>query len=171
MKLQIRESFKKLDINFLITDYVGDVVNLLVNKPKPYRITYIKYDDLYIIADAEKFVHYDMTDKAIELGYLPKSKEFMSRCNMDLEEFDSYYTDNLIFLTDADLTNFGSYSDIYATTEFGYEYPITTGSLFTKSKYSKNYLKIAVPDLYDKLQKYAIEQPRIFIYDDNGWNI
>jgi hypothetical protein len=40
-----------------------------------------------------------------------------------------------------------------------------------KSKYSKNYFKTVIPDLYNKLQKYAIEQPRIFIYDDNGWNI
>ena len=67
MKLKIRESFKQLDIDLFIAVYVGDVVNILVNKPKPYRITYIKYDDLYIIANAETNVHYDMTDKVIKL--------------------------------------------------------------------------------------------------------
>lgn len=169
MKLKIRESFKRLENDLFITDYVGDIVNLLLNKPKPYRITYIKYDDLYIIANAETNVHYDMTDKVMELGYLPNAKEFMDQCNIDLDEFDGYHTDNLIFLTDIDLENFGSYTDKYATAEFGYEYPITTGSIFTKSKFSRNYFKRQLPDLYTKLQKYAIDKPRVLY--DNGWNI
>lgn len=169
MKLQIRESFEKLDINLFITDYVGDVVNLLVNKPKPYRIVYNKFDDIYIIAPADELIHEEMTQRALYAGYLPNTKEFIYNHNIDIDEFDSYKSDNLIFLTDSDLTNFGSYTDIYNTTEFGYEYPIITGSLFIKSKYTKNYFKQELPDLYNKLSKFAIEESRVLY--DNAWNL
>ena len=165
----ICESIKKLDGgNILLSDYVGDIVNLLTNKPKPYRIVYNEYDDVYLIADAQSYIHEDMTEIALDEGYLPNSKEFMQKYHEDIDDFDAYRTVNLIFLRDKDLSDFGSYTDKYATAEFGYEYPITTGSLFTKASYSKSYLQQAVPDLYKKLSKYSIDEPRVL--EDSSWN-
>jgi hypothetical protein len=170
IKLTIKESIKTIDGGkILILDYVGDVVNLLINKPKPYRIVYSKYDDVYVIGDAKDYVHIELTDIAMNKGYLYKTKEFMENHHIDINELDSMYTDNLIFLTANDLDKFGGYTDPYATAEFGYEYPITTGSIFTKSQFGRNYFKRNCADLYNKLQKYAIDEP--YVLYDNGWNI
>lgn len=168
LKLYIKESMKKLDDgNILLFDYVGNVVDLLRNKSRAYRIVYNKFDDIYLIARAEDYVHSDMTECALDEGYLPKTEEFMNRCHIDIDELDSSYTDNLVYLTDNDLSKFGSYTDPYATTEFGYEYPIDTGSIFTKSSFGKNYFKNHCKDLYSKLEKFAIDESRVM--EDNGW--
>lgn len=169
IKIIIEESMKKLDNgNILLFDYVSNVVDLLRNKPMAYRIVYDKFDDVYLVAKAEDYVHSDMIECALNEGYLPKTEEFMNKCNVDIYELDSSYTDNLIYLTDNDLSNFGSYTDPYATAEFGYEYPIDKGSIFTKSNFGKNYFKRSCSDLYSKLQKFAIDEPRILY--DSGWN-
>lgn len=164
----ISASIHKIDDGaVLLTDYAGDIVNLLVNKPKPYRIVYVPFDDVYLIADAKEYIHEYITQEALDEGWLQKLDEFMRKNHEDIEEIDAFRTVNLIFLRDEDLSQFGGYSDPYATTEFGYEYPITTGSVFTKSKYSKNYLSSAVPELYSKLQRYAIGENRVM--EDYLW--
>ena len=158
----ISATIHKLDDGgVLLTDYVGDVVNLLINKPKPYRLCYLEMDDVWLIADAMTYLHEEMIDIALNEGWIPKSAEFMQKYHEDVSYFDANRTVNLIFLTDDALSKFGSYSDPYATAEFGYEYPVTTGSIFTKSNLVRNYLQRSVPDLYSKLQKYAIPQNRI----------
>ena len=170
IKLHLSEGMKKIDNgNILLFDYIGNVVNILRNKPKPYRIVYSKFDDVYLLADAEKYIHVEMTEKAIDEGFLPKTEEFMNKSNIDIDELSGYHTDNLLFLTDRDLDEFGSYTDPYASVEFGYEYPIDTGSLFTKANYGKNYFKRNCPDLYNKLSKFAIDEPRVLY--ENGWDI
>lgn len=41
IKLYIKEGLQKTEHkNLFITDYVGDIVNLLINKPMVYRIIY-----------------------------------------------------------------------------------------------------------------------------------
>ena len=156
LKLHIKESMKKLDNgNILLFDYVWNVVDFLRNKPRAYKIVYNKFDDIYLIARAEDYVHFDMTECTIDEGYLPKTEEFMIKNHVDLQELDSLYTDNLVYLTDDNLSNFGSYTYLYATAEFGYKYPIDTGSIFTKANFSKNYFKNHCKDLYDRLEKFA----------------
>jgi hypothetical protein len=151
----------------LLTDYVGDVVNLLINKPKPYRLCYLEMDDVWLIADAMTYLHEEMIDIALQEGWIPNSSEFMQKYNEDVSYFDANRTVNLIFLTDEALSKFGSYTDPFATAEFGYEYPIITGSIFTKSNLVSNYFQRSVPDLYNKLQKYAIPENRIM--EDYLW--
>lgn len=166
----IAASLKQLDDGgILLTDYVGDVVNLLINKPKPYRLCYLEYDDVWLIADAMTYLHEEMIEKSVDEGWLPKTVEFMRMYNEDISDIDANRSVNLIFLTDESMKQFGSYTDPYATAEFGYEYPITTGSLFTKSNLSSNYLKRSAPELYNKIKKYAISENRI-IDDDTAWN-
>lgn len=162
----IKESLKKLDNDILFTDYFGDIANLILNKPKPYRIIYNQFDDVYIIADAQSVIHEEMTETALNQGYLPKTQELLNKTHMDIDEFDANNSDNIIFLTDESITDeFGSYSDKYATAEYGYEYPITTGSIFIKAKYGKSYFKRAFPDLYSKLKKYAIDDNRVMMHN------
>lgn len=165
----IEASLKKIDDSaVLLTDYAGDIVNLLVNKPKGYRIVYIPYDDVYLIADAKDYIHEYITQAALDEGWLPKLDEFMRKNHEDIEDIDAYRTVNLVFLTEDNLEKFGTYSDPYNSMEFGYEFPITTGSVFTKSRYSKNYLKQSVPELYSKLQRYAVDSNRVM--DEYLWS-
>lgn len=170
MRLHIKESMKKLDNgNILLFDYVGNVVDLIRNKPKAYRIVYNKFDDVYLVADAAQYTHFDMTEYVINNGYLPETEKFMETCGAEVYEVDSSYTDNLLYLTNDDLFRFGSYTDPYMSVEFGYEYPIDTGSVFTKSNFGKNYFKNHCKDLYNKLKNFAITEPRVL--EDNGWEL
>ena len=69
MKLRIKEGIKQIDSGIYITDYVGDVVNLLINKPKPYRLVWNKIDDVYGIGDAYKYIHGNIEDAMLKQGY------------------------------------------------------------------------------------------------------
>lgn len=163
LRRDITASLQQLDGGgVLLTDYVGDVVNLLVNKPKPYRLCYLEFDDVWLIADAMTYLHEEMIEVAANEGWLPKTVDFMKKYHETVSDIDANRSVNLIFLTDEALEQFGSYTDPYATTEFGYEFPITTGSVFTKSNLSSNFLARSVPDFYNKLKKYSISTNRIF---------
>ena len=88
----IQESFQKVaDGDVLLTDYAGDIANLLVNKPKSYRILWDKHDDVYLIADAMSYIHEEMIEKALEEGWLPKTQEVMKKRNMDVDEYDKFF--------------------------------------------------------------------------------
>ena len=71
MKLRIKESVEKID-DILVFDYVGDLVNMLLNKPKPYRICYDPKNDVYGIGDAYKYIHGYIEDAMKSLGYEPR---------------------------------------------------------------------------------------------------
>lgn len=75
MKLKIVERIEQHN-GILITDYAGDVANLLMNKPKPYRIVWNSENDVYGVGDAYKFVHGDITAAMIDLGYNIRDVEF-----------------------------------------------------------------------------------------------
>lgn len=75
IKLYIEESLKQLDIDLFITDYVGDVVNLLNNKPKPYRLIWFPSEDLYVIGNAYKYIHGNLEDAADKAGYVQLTDE------------------------------------------------------------------------------------------------
>lgn len=75
IKLYIKESLNQLDTDLFITDYVGDVVNLLNNKPKPYRLIWFPSEDLYVIGNAYKYVHGNLEDAADKAGYIQLTDE------------------------------------------------------------------------------------------------
>jgi hypothetical protein len=84
LKLRIRESnnvlkerLQKLGSDMFITDYAGDIVNLLVNKPKAYRFLYDAQADLYMICDAWDYIHMDMMKQAFKDGWYITQKEFI----------------------------------------------------------------------------------------------
>ena len=159
--IKIKESFKKLD-DMIITDYAGDVVNLFLNKPKAYRVVYVPQDDMYLIGDALNYIHRDITKKALDAGWLPELQSYMKQRKMNVTAFDRNESVNLMFLPDDAITDkFGRFSDDYITVEYkGCEYPLETGSLFTKSNDGKDFLKRAVPELYDKIMNHVIDHNR-----------
>lgn len=78
MKLKINERLQKLGSDMFITDYAGDIVNLLVNKPKAYRFLYDAQADLYMICDAWDYIHMDMVEEAFASGWYADQEYF---CN------------------------------------------------------------------------------------------
>jgi hypothetical protein len=99
MKLRIRERLQKLSGDMFITDYAGDIVKLLVNKPKEYRFLYDKQADLYMICGAWDHIHSEMMDRAFRSGWYENQKDF-------IEIFSSYSPRNAILYFDT-AVNFG----------------------------------------------------------------
>lgn len=89
MKLKILESncinerLQRLGNDMFITDYAGDIVNLLVNKPKAYRFLYDAQADLYMICDAWDYIHLEMIEQAFKDGWYITQKDFIDEfvCN------------------------------------------------------------------------------------------
>lgn len=172
MKLKIRESIQRLDGgDILLTDYSGDIANLCINKPKSYRIIYNKHDDVYLIADARKYIHEEMTEIALNEGWLPKTSEFMKKTHTDLDEYDSWQSENITFLSKEDIDE--AFRNIFSSdlsmSEYSYEFPVTTGAIFTKGKYSDNYFPSAFPELFSKMKRYAVDN-NYSSSDDVLWN-
>lgn len=86
MKL-IYERLEKLGSDMFISNYAGDIVNLLVNKPKSYRFLYDVQADLYMICDAWKYIHLNMVEQAFKEGWYLTQKDF-------IEEFVCRYSPN-----------------------------------------------------------------------------
>lgn len=78
MKLKIREKLQRLSGDMFYTDYAGDIVNLLVNKPKEYRFLYDAQADLYMICDAWEHIHMDMMNQAFRSGLYEDQKDFLN---------------------------------------------------------------------------------------------
>ena len=66
----LNESLEEIASGTYCTDYVGDIVNWLLNKPKPYRIVYDRYYDVWCIADAMQNTHKDMSIDMFDSDYL-----------------------------------------------------------------------------------------------------
>ena len=172
MKLRIRESFQKLDGgDILLTDYAGDIANLLINKPKSYRILYNKHDDVYLIADAMNYIHEEMTEIAIYEGWLPKTQEFMKSRRIDVDDYDRDYSENIVFIPKDEMeVTFGKRFFSMALSEYSCEYPIETGSIFTKEEYHHNYLSDNFNDLYSRLKRVAVDKNYAFVEETTGWD-
>lgn len=175
IEIKILESFKKLD-DIIITDYAGDVLNLFLNKPKAYRVVYVPQDDLYLLGNALNNIHKDIIIKALDAGWLPNLQSYLKQHKMTVSAFERNEAINFIFLPISSITSkFGTFSDDYITVEYkGAEYPLKTGSVFTKDIHGKDFLKNNVPELYNKLMNNVIDDYRVlreseelFEYDNN----
>ena len=166
IKLRIRESvslderLEEIENGTYCTDYVGDIVNWLLNKPKPYRMLKDSYFDIWCIADANKTTHRDMSIDIFDSDYLysvsknldyeiNKMREHGNYSNgwTDAEVYSDYGFDNrnlmgLFFIPNGD--NYFNYE------ESGF-YPkrtkITTGTIFTRYSFPETF-----PDLFKKLK-------------------
>lgn len=94
MKLKILERLQRLRSDMFITDYAGDIVNLLVNKQKEYRFLYDAQADLYMICDAFDYIHMDMVEEAFNEGWYNDQEYF---CNAFTGGFNSRTAYNSYF--------------------------------------------------------------------------
>jgi hypothetical protein len=145
----IREKIEKHENGIIVTDYVGDIVNLLINKPKPYRIVYLPEWDVYGIGDAYKFIHGNIQDVLKEFGYTISKRKINLR---NKQNPDWVMTD-----VEFDLSEDASFEP-YNTEDASWEVGgfvgerknrtyITTGIIKTTDN-----LNAIMPDLYNKLR-------------------
>lgn len=145
---QIRENLTQIDSGLYCTDYAGDIANWLLNKPKPYRIIYDSYFDVWCIADANNWTHDKMAKEMFSSGYIEevankdKLEKFLSDANehfskyvpgvkfSNRELYKSYgfaqlYLEGCMFIPNSD--NYDNYEE---SKFYSYEIRLTTGILF-----------------------------------------
>ena len=81
----LNERLEKMGDCFCTTS-AYDVVNLLKNKPKDYRIIYDRNIGYYYIGDGESVTHWDMLQKAYRDAYYYNMEEFID----SLGAFENY---------------------------------------------------------------------------------
>lgn len=70
MKLILVERLEDIGYGIECTDYVGDVVNILINRPRLYRIVYDSKNDVYGISDPYYNSHNITIERMFEQGYV-----------------------------------------------------------------------------------------------------
>lgn len=147
----LQERLERHDSGIIITDYVGDVVNLLINKPKPYRIVYDTVFGVYGIGDAYNFIHGDIQNVLKEYGYEEKTTHTVTLRSKKVRD---YVVKNHEIKSQV-LLSFEPYNINDMSWEVGgfvgeraSSCYITTGVILTTSP-----LDIEVPDLYNNIKK------------------
>ena len=169
IKLRIKESvslderLEEIGYSTYMTDLTSDIVNWLLNKPKPYRVLYDSMYDVWSIADATATTHKDMSIDMFDSDYLyniardldsdieamRKEGNFNSGYT-DAEVysdylFDSGYLTGLIFIPSGD--DYFKYED---TGFYPTKTEITTGTIFTKfpleDRFKSLYRKLKIAD-------------------------
>jgi hypothetical protein len=125
IRLHINESLEQLEPDMFVTDYVGDIVNLLVNKPKQYRILWDFSTDVYAIGDANTYIHRDLLYAIKDAGYAQTYNNNKSCIFIPYAQMESDW-------------------EVEDRTERTY---ITTGIIITNGDFSKLF-----PDFYNKLK-------------------
>lgn len=161
----LNERLEEISTATYATDSVGDIVNWLLNKPKPYRILYDKKYDVWVIADAMSNTHKDMSIDLFDSDYLygisSKVDDYINFARHD-GNFNSGYTNAEVY-SDYGFDNFQlkglffipknmQYRDYEESGFYSHEVPITTGSLFVQrpSELSEHGI---FKDLYNKLDR------------------
>lgn len=75
----LNEKLYTLEPGMFITNSPREILNLLQNKPKIYRILYDRNIDQYMICDANDWVHYDMILAANNYGYYYNFEDFIDK--------------------------------------------------------------------------------------------
>lgn len=153
--LNINESLEQLEPDMFVTDYVGDIVNLLVNKPKQYRILWDFSTDVYAIGIATTYIHRNLLNAIKQAGYTQtynnnKSCVFIPYTQMESDWEVEDRTERTYLKTGIIVTN-GDFSKLFP--DF-YNKLKSTRNLVTKedSKLLKD-LVVGYKRALDKLQK------------------
>lgn len=178
MKLRyLTERLEEICTSTYATDSAQDIANWLINKPKPYRVLYDRYYDVWVIADANDQTHSDMAIDLFDSGYLYgvakdlygdikriRNDESNSRGDYynsgwtDAEVyqdygFDHYQLKGLIFIP------YGmEYRDYEESGFYSYKKDIQTGTIFTQrpTEFSSDGI---FKSLYNKLAIMKALQP------------
>ena len=65
------EKFEELEENIFATNSAYDVLNVIKNKPKPYRLIYDRNIHQYFIGDAYNYIHQDLLEAGFRSGFYP----------------------------------------------------------------------------------------------------
>lgn len=163
MKL-LNETLEEISPSTYCTDSAEDIVNWLLNKPKPYRILYDKYLDVWCIADATMNTHKDMSIDMFDSGYLYNNPEHIDIDSYVMEmrkerRFNDGYTDaevysdyafrKLILLGCFFIPDGKEYRDYEESGFYSVKTKITTGTIFTNARGD---LEDFFTPLYNKLR-------------------
>lgn len=83
----LTESLHKLGSNCFITDSPYDIKNLIMNKPKLYRILYDSNIDMYMIGDGNEVIHWEMLIEANRRGYYHSQEYFIDTLGGDMNNY------------------------------------------------------------------------------------
>ena len=159
----LNESLEEIASGTYCTDYVGDIVNWLLNKPKPYRILYDKKYDVWCIADAMQNTHKDMSIDLFDSDYLygvtddldGDIKRFREEGNFndgytDAEVYSEWLFDNRLMKGCFFIPKNMNYRDYEESGFYSVNIPITTGDIFVTraSEFSPSGI---FSDMYNKL--------------------
>lgn len=70
--MKIVERLEEIDDNIFATQSGYDIVNVMKNKSKPYRLLFDKNNRMYFIGDAYNYVHSNLLEAAYESGFYPE---------------------------------------------------------------------------------------------------
>lgn len=85
----LNERLEKMGDCFCTTS-AYDIVNLLKNKPKEYRILYDAKIGYYLIGEAEHFIHHQLMEKAFDEGLYYPVKDFMQNMCGGFDKYSLY---------------------------------------------------------------------------------
>lgn len=155
----LTEKLEQLSPYVYATDSAVEVSNWILNKPKPYRISYLENPDIWIIGDANNVIHSMMHSDVFHTGYI---LDYARNIPQEILDFalSKRVSDKEIekiaeqlgacdgFFVPSDL-DFDEYEDRYYYTSAT---PITTGEIVTVNR--KDFSPIgAWKDLYNKLDR------------------
>lgn len=157
------ENLEEIASGTYCTDYVGDIVNWLLNKPKPYRILYDKKYDVWCIADAMQNTHKDMSIDLFDSDYLygvtddldGDIQRFREEGNFndgytDAEVYSEWLFDNRLMKGCFFIPKNMNYRDYEESGFYSVNIPITTGDIFV-TRASELSPSGIFSDLYNKL--------------------
>ncbi len=137
----LTESLQRLASNAFITDSPYQIRDLLVNKPKLYRILYDKNIDRYMIGDGMDVIHWDLIEAAYDQGYYYKMDDFID----EIGTLDNYveFGQGGQFIDDREIESYLIYmvfspdEDSFYLGEDGYQfkYPLSFGTIYTRDSY------------------------------------
>lgn len=71
MKKKINERVEELETGVFATQSAYDLLNIMKNKPKAYRVVYDTNNRHYFIGDAYNYIHQDILEIAFKNGFYP----------------------------------------------------------------------------------------------------
>lgn len=137
----LTEGLNRLASNAFITDSPYRVRDLLMNKPKLYRILYDSNIDMYMIGDGDELIHWDLIKEARKQGYYASMEEFIDELG-DLYNYVEF-GDGGQFLGDEEIESYLIYmvfspdEDSFYLGEDGYQfrYKLPFGYIYTRDSY------------------------------------
>jgi hypothetical protein len=143
----ITEKLENISEGCYATDLVGDVVNWILNKPRPYRVLYDSKYDVWVICNALENTHRGMAEDLFDSGYLYDVSRTVDNDIQDIrdlnprkyhtgwtdaevyteEGFNNYQLKGFFFIPDGK-----HYEDYENSSFYSVENPIEGGIIFTQ---------------------------------------